>query len=299
MISINPDEASFTGCLLGLALGDALGAPFEGAPPGHYRPDCHRELTYTDDTEMMINLARALIECDRVSRHEIARYFAENHNPSRGYGSGTLKVLSLVKKGAELDRAVRAFFPEGSFGNGAAMRVAPVGLRYYRDEVRLEKAIIESALATHAHPLGIDGARMIALSVAAVLRGMPLEELPDFLTQRAETSEFQDAMKMVSRAIKGSLKTEELIYLLGNSVASHRSVPTAIYAFVKYGNDFLDTITFCLSLGGDTDTIAAMAGALSGCLVKEAQLPEVCLERLEHRELIRTLASQIYLRSLS
>ncbi len=297
-ILLAPEESSFTGCLLGLALGDALGAPIEGFPPGKYSPDCSKKLTYTDDTEMMINLARALVERDEVTGDEIARYFASSYNPSRGYGSGTLKVLSLVSSGVELDRAVRAVFPEGSFGNGAAMRVAPVGLRYYREAELLEQAIRESAIATHVHPVGIDGARIMAHSVAFVLKKMPIDDLPEYLLNRAVTTEFKEAIRKLRVAIDKNYKTEDVIRGLGNSVAAHRSVPAALYAFIKYGEDFISTVTFCLSLGGDTDTIASMAGALSGCLVGENELPVECLEKLESRQEISRLAREIYLKSL-
>lgn len=294
-----PDETSFTGCLLGLALGDALGAPHEGKPPGMHIPDCSSTLTYTDDTEMMINLARAILECTTLSRQEIVRYFASNYNPARGYGGGTLKVLSLVKDGLQVDVAVRSVFPEGSYGNGAAMRVAPVGLAFYRDEELLEHAIRESALATHVHPVGVDGARMMALSVAFVLRGRPVEELTEYLSKKAQTPEFKKALDRLKITISGNPSPKELIEILGNSVASDRSVPTAIYAFLKHGRDFMKTISFCLSLGGDTDTIAAMAGALSGCLVKEEGLPGECLKRLEDRSKISSLAKGLYLTAQS
>ncbi|NOY64700.1 MAG: ADP-ribosylglycohydrolase family protein, partial [Nitrospirae bacterium] len=127
-------KSRFRGCLAGLALGDALGADFEGMPPGEYPVDCSAPLHYTDDTEMMINLTESLLEMECVLPENMARHFIEGLNPWRGYGPGTLRVLSLIKSGVPIDRATTMVFKEGSKGNGAAMRVAPIGLLYWYDD---------------------------------------------------------------------------------------------------------------------------------------------------------------------
>ncbi|RMG68684.1 MAG: hypothetical protein D6710_09835 [Nitrospirae bacterium] len=289
-----PSIQSFKGCLTGLALGDALGAPFEGLPPGNYRPDCRSPLIYTDDTEMMINLARALTEVEEPSTATIARYFAEGLNPERGYGEGALRVLGLVREGMAVERAVRAVFPEGSYGNGAAMRVAPVGLLYWQDEERIKEMVERSAHATHVHPLAVEGAMMIALSIGYILRGGERTGLIEYLLGRAETEEFRGSLrKCLSSVLKG-IDEGWVVKELGNSVAAHRSVPAAVYSFVMLGDDFMGLVRFCVSLGGDTDTISAMAGALSGALLGMEGLPVDCIRRLEHQALIESLAERLY-----
>ena len=295
MISYTPTLDTISGCLLGLALGDAIGAPFEGMPPGNYSPWSDREfLRYTDDTEMMINMLRAILVNKGVDTETIARYFYEGLNPKRGYGPGTLKVLSLIKEGMPVHIAAKSVFPEGSFGNGAAMRVAPLGLVFYGDESELEDAVKRVSIATHTHPFAIDGARVIALSVSYLVNRRDISALPGYLLQRSFTQEFTDRLERVSYALKKRVSKRWVVENLGTGVIATESVPTALYAFLRYGKDFKELISFCISLGGDTDTISAMAGALSGTMTGKAALPFDFINRLENRGLIEELSNRLY-----
>ena len=123
------------GALLGTFVGDALGMPYEGAA-GEEVPE-HLEMvdarlgrgSYTDDTEMAIALAESLLDRGTVDAQALGRAFAAAFDPGRGYGSGTTEVLRLVRSGVHPHDAARsAFAGEGSLGNGAAMRVAPVAV---------------------------------------------------------------------------------------------------------------------------------------------------------------------------
>src|SRR6478736_5375445 len=134
----------FIGCLLGLAIGDALGACFEGQSPEQigrrYRSveqligsPPEGELWYTDDTQMAIGVAQTLIACGRIDEQVICKRFAENYVPQRGYGRGARAVLEAMIEGKDHQSLAANQFPGGSFGNGAAMRVAPVGLVFRHD----------------------------------------------------------------------------------------------------------------------------------------------------------------------
>ena len=171
-------KSRFTGCLLGSALGDALGASFEGMPPEEYSYSCEEPLVYTDDTEMMLNLTESITSSGDLVPEEIARSFVQGLNPWRGYGPGTLEVLSLIKRGIPFEEASRMVFPEGSLGNGAAMRVAPVGLIFWWDKDRLLKAAAKASIPTHVHPLGIEGARVMAYAIGLILRGTKRTDMP-------------------------------------------------------------------------------------------------------------------------
>jgi poly(ADP-ribose) glycohydrolase ARH3 len=101
--------------------------------------------TYTDDTQMAIALAESLLAHGRVDQQALGRAFADAHDPGRGYGSGTTQVLRLVRSGVHpRDAARSAFSGKGSAGNGAAMRIAPVAVRYARDS----RALAEAARAS-------------------------------------------------------------------------------------------------------------------------------------------------------
>jgi poly(ADP-ribose) glycohydrolase ARH3 len=134
----------FAGCLLGLAIGDAVGAPYEGLTGTDifYRfgapdrlvtnPDAD-PLFYTDDTEMMIGVAETLIECGCVVEERLCRAFADNYHLERGYGQGAERIIGRMIHGKDWRRLAETIFPGGSFGNGAAMRVAPIGLLFGDD----------------------------------------------------------------------------------------------------------------------------------------------------------------------
>jgi poly(ADP-ribose) glycohydrolase ARH3 len=164
------------GALLGTFVGDALGMPYEGAGPGSIPAVLEMvnarlgRGTYTDDTQMMIALAESLLRCDIVDPEDLARSFRAHYDPRRGYGAGTTRVFELWEQGDSVDEAARRVFAgQGSLGNGAATRVAPVAVRFADDDVLLATQASRSARVTHAHPVGIDGAVVQAAAVAAAL----------------------------------------------------------------------------------------------------------------------------------
>src|SRR5437764_10102610 len=174
-----PDPAlkdRFRGCLLGLAIGDALGGKFEAQSAQAIRarfPSVEQliaypqdEIWYTDDTQMAIGVAEALVERGEIVEDVLCRAFVANYVPSRGYGRGARAVLDAMEDGRDYRRVAEEHFPGGSFGNGAAMRVAPIGLLFRDDRRRLWEQARLSALPTHLHPLGIEGAQLLALGVA-------------------------------------------------------------------------------------------------------------------------------------
>lgn len=128
----------FVGCLLGGAVGDGLGAPWEGltsfdilhlgGPPHVLVTNPTAEvLYYTDDTEMTVGVAETLVEHGEILAGPLVRAFARNYHHERGYGRGARRILEAVQAGDDWDALADAVFPGGSLGNGAAMRVAPVG----------------------------------------------------------------------------------------------------------------------------------------------------------------------------
>jgi len=165
VVSLNSEINRARGALLGTFVGDAPGMPFEGAAPAAIPQRltmldaCLGRGSYSDDTQMAIALAESLLECGCTDAEALGRAFADAHDPRRGYGAGTTEVLRLVRSGVHPhDAAGSASGGVGSQGNGAAMRVAPVALRYADDIVALARAAGASARVTHAHPLAVDGA---------------------------------------------------------------------------------------------------------------------------------------------
>jgi ADP-ribosylglycohydrolase len=180
--------------------------PFEGAPPAAV-PERLDMLdarlgrgTYTDDTQMAIALAESLLEHGGIDEEALGRAFADAHDPRRGYGSGTTEVLRLVRSGVHpRDAARSALGGEGSLGNGAAMRIAPVAVRYAHDSGALAEAARASARVTHAHTLGVDAALAQAVAIAAALRG---ENPLGAAIEAATTPELRDRLAKAARPSK-------------------------------------------------------------------------------------------------
>jgi poly(ADP-ribose) glycohydrolase ARH3 len=282
-------EDRFAGCMLGLAVGDALGACFEGQEPGHITrryptPEAllaappRDLLIYTDDTQMAIGVAEALAEDGEILERSLCRIFAANYVPSRGYGWGARSVLEAMEEGRDYRAVAETHFPGGSFGNGAAMRVAPVGLFFHHDPDHTAYQAERSALPTHVHPLGVEGARLLALAVAHCVRSETLDHAAFFdeLRGRCRSDVFRRKVDLAAEA-----RHPADLLGLGNGIQAQESVATAVACFAWSPDDYMTAIGRAILLGGDTDTIAAMAGALSGALLGADAIPQQLLARLE------------------
>ena len=305
-------QDKFRGTLLGCFLGDAFGAGFEGMSSD--RAISHLSTLsekfprrYTDDTDMTLALAESIIELGKIDPEDIARKFSQSCDLTRGYGIGTIKAVLALREGAAWHQVSRIVFEKGSFGNGAAMRVAPVGLFFHHNLETLRKAATDQANVTHTHPLGQWGAVMQASSVGlAVLRDprKPLKKEEIIIELREilwpGPVEYQKALNEMENIFAQGKKIEarEVVRRLGNGIEAHRSVPSACYLALTYSPDFQDAIRAAISLGGDTDTIAGMVGAIVGAHVGERGLPAEWIEQLEEgargRSFARELAGRLF-----
>jgi poly(ADP-ribose) glycohydrolase ARH3 len=284
-------EDRFVGSMLGLALGDALGAPYEGGPIARtvwWAMGIGKRgmLRWTDDTEMSIWLARSLIENRKLDPDHLARTWAEEADWKRGYGSGARRLLSRIREGMDWRTANRSIFPDGSFGNGAAMRAAPLGLFFHDDPAELTRAAEVASSITHAHPLGIEGGVLIARATAMALSG-PVDL--DALRDGCREDEFRDRLMLA----KNEMDRDTVKRRLGTGIEAHRSSVTAIYAASRF-TDFRSMIEFIISMGGDTDTVGAMAGGIFGAQHGAGALPEEALEELEERRWIEGIARKLF-----
>ena len=295
----------FAGCLFGLAVGDALGGKFEAQSAEAIRKRFRSteqliaypqdEIWYTDDTQMAIGVAEALLERGEIAEDVLCRAFVANYLPSRGYGRGARAVLDAMEEGRDYRAVAEQHFPGGSFGNGAAMRVAPVGLLFRDDHRRLWEQARLSALPTHLHPLGIEGAQLLALAVA-LCSGMERFDHAGFfaaLLAACESADYRAKLEEAARA-----RTPDDLAGLGNRIEALHSVPTAIASFALAPESFEDAVCNVIFLGGDTDTLAAMAGSLSGAYLGIGRLPGRLVGLLESspkgRDYIRQLAARLF-----
>lgn len=309
-------QDGFRGALLGAFVGDALGAPVEGLSParlvrehGRVRemmPGRGGPGRYTDDTQMMIAVAEWLLESDDHDPGTLAARLVESYDPARGYGQGTTNVLRLLREGEPWQTASEAAFPRGSFGNGAAIRVAPCAVLEHRSPEALVRLVEASALPTHSHPLGIAGALLQARQVAMALSSR--EERFDpigfvvSLRSATESVEFRHRLEAVEWLLERDADVDRVRTRLGANATALGSVATALYGFLANLGSFEDAVVWAVNLGGDTDSIGAMTGAIAGAYHGEHAIPERWLACLEEGEkgasYVRSLADRLLERRL-
>jgi len=299
------DRTRYRGALLGALVGDGLGAPFEG----HAGPVPSAEvaavaqgsstLRFTDDTAMTVALAGSLLRMDGIDEDDLARAFADQWAlaPRRGYSSTTARLLATVHDGVPWRDALRGL-ESGRASNGAAMRVAPAALHAAgRADDTLEVAR-RSAGVTHTHPGAVAGARVQALAVALALghptgRGIDRAEFVARLRAPAGDPPLAANLALAAGlAARGD--PAEIAARIGTGILAAESVPAAVCAFLSHPASFPDAVILAVRLGGDTDTIAAMTGALSGALLGESAIPAGWIERAESAAPVRHLADELF-----
>lgn len=297
-----PDLTSkFLGGMVGSALGDAIGelafGMSEPAPLRQIVADTD-PLVWTDDTAMAIGIAESLVELGHLDPQAIGCRFHENylHEPWRGYASGPPYIFRAV--GEEdipyVEAARRLFGGQGSLGNGAAMRIAPVGLAFHASD-ELDAMARASAEVTHAHPVGQDGAAVLAAAVAQATALDPSQPFPreDFcraLIEAGHTEEIVTRMEMVRDLLTDGAAPAKAADAIGRSVAVHESMPFAVYAFLRHPDSFEECLLTAVLNGGDCDTLGAMACAVSGAYLGIEAVPAAWREKLERRAAIEDLA---------
>ncbi|MFN8613147.1 MAG: ADP-ribosylglycohydrolase family protein [Vulcanimicrobiota bacterium] len=299
------------GCLIGGLVGDVVGAPVEAESAAYIRKrfrdldeilalDKVEELfgahwqvgRYTDDTQMTACVAEWLLHDSPQDGQALLRRFSQAYRPARRYGSGTAMVLQAFEEHPDEWRSLATImFPEGSYGNGAAMRVAPIACRYYNDPPALFAASRLSAITTHRHPLAVQGATLQAWALASLLRGdreLGTDKFLDGLElalnrlsrEGPDPQEYRLALAQIREGLEAGRQPAEMAILLGTGIDAKESVPTALYCFLASPDRFEQVVQSAVFLGGDTDTIASMAGALAGAWLGPSAIPRRWMAKL-------------------
>ncbi len=296
------EQYKYSGCFLGLALGDAYGAPFEGGVLARLlwrcmaktRHGCHR---YTDDTQMSIDLAESYLAQNTLDQQHLANSFAANYRWSRGYGPAAAWLLKQIKAGAAWQTVNRVKFKDGSLGNGAAMRAPILALCAPDDALTLQHLVAQASEITHAHPLAIDGAQIIALATQGSLHSQSSRAILTALLALPVHASYQDKLTCCADYVfsDSPLQRQSVKAKLGNGMVALDSCVTAVCYALKYKNtDFDEMHANICRLGGDVDTIAAMAGAIWGAANGVRALHRDKIVQLENSELIFNLAKQLH-----
>jgi ADP-ribosylglycohydrolase len=306
---VKKSRNKYTGCMLGAAIGDALGKQNEGfsrkdirgrvtdygKTPERSQGGKLRAGQYTDDTEQMIVLAQSLIECGRFDVQDfagrIARWGSDAlADPVRKSLVGPSSSVAI----AQLNSGV-SWRESGSDtpSCGSAMRVAPIGLFYKNlDDVESNAAL--SSLPTHKSKAAIAGAVAVAVGVRCALEDMDCFDMIKETATRASKYDKSLANRIELSYGKRDAEPDEVFAELGTSYLVYETVPPAFYCFSKHFEEPKEAIIEAVNAGGDTDSIACITGALCGARHGIEAFPERWINGLENRELVEHLAAMIF-----
>ncbi len=259
--------------LEGLSVGDALGAEFPVM--GRSIPDLRAgdlpagPWGWTDDTEMACVVVAELHRHGGIDQDRLAAAFAKRFEPHRDYGFATVATLRRIRDGVHWREAAGAAFDrQGSCGNGAAMRVAPLGAFYAGDPEKAATEAVRSAQVTHLHPEGVIGAVAVALAAgrAAHARLTGTRPAPkEFITAVLDRLDDGDTSRQIRRArdLLGA-PVEEAANELGNGslVTAQNTVPFTMWVAATYLDDYPTAIATCIAADGDIDTTSAIVGGI-------------------------------------
>jgi len=313
----------FKGTLLGVAIGDTLGRPFEGLIRIRIRSqfknfkefiENNKKLfkTYTDDTQLTLHTAQALIDGWGFKEDYLIREFIKwLDDPPIGPGFGCLSSIQKLKYGIDWKEAASK-----SGGNGTAMRVSPIGLYYCKDPKALEHAAITSSEITHSHPAASAGALVTARAVAYLIHKNPntkfsIEDFFEYIISPLINSNdtiWQEFIKILNTlkanlnipmeaglikfsqvGVKSPFFIEEY---LGKAFVHPYAISTvacAIFIFLKCLTSFEECIYELATAGGDSDTVAAIGGSLAGSYFGFRAIPVDLINLVsENQNIIKT-----------
>ena len=281
------------GALMGCAVGDALGAPLEGRSREQiatmqgitedYRPYRHKKEVdfprgqYTDDTQLTLAIVKSLLTCGQVDPADIAAEFVKLWESNEIVGAGPV-AHRAVKRLMEGIRWQDAAAADDLPLNGAAMRIAPVGLWHFDDADQLVRDVELASVVTHRHPLAVDGAIAVATAVACGATSTEIETVSFLDAVHGSVADRSPGFASRLRGLDEWLPRTETVALeaivAGEGRAKGRgfgvpalvepTVLAALYVFLKSPDDYMATMDRALRVGGDVDTVAAIAGAISG-----------------------------------
>lgn len=320
----------YRGCIVGLAIGDALGHPteFVSSVPrirerwgergvtGFEPSGSHPAGTFTDDTQMTIAVLRALVraghdDLDARMKTMGAEFVAWSRSPqnNRAPGGTCLSGCRALDRGAPWRQAGVA----DSKGCGAAMRAAPVGLFFADDVEALVRVAAAQSALTHRHPTGIASSVAAAASVAHVLREGTLDGILAFtracverldtallvevgcVPHLAETIGTREMLAALDDTDKEKdVESDDVCQLLGGAWIGEQAVATALWCALRAKGDFRDAVLRGANSSGDSDSIACIAGSIVGALVGVQGIDPAWVEGVEKTAMLDELARALH-----
>jgi ADP-ribosylglycohydrolase len=293
--------------LLGTAIGDALGVPFETKLANYellvawdgetFLGSEHHNLKpgqYSDDTQMSLMVAESLIENHGFNPDDLAERYVDwiTSGRARGYGKTTMLAIQNLLNGKHWSESGIA----GSYGNGTAMRAAPFGV-YFRNDLQSLVSIckMDSAI-THASDEAEAGSIAIGLAAAYAVN-REKDGLLDELWRILPDSKVKSIIYSLDSLIDSPYITpEQALRVIGTKADVRQTVPAALYCFLKF-QTYGEAIEAAIRAGGDTDTTAAIVGALFGARDGTMDIQGSWISGVEESSRLIELDSQLYNRS--
>lgn len=285
--------------LLGVSIGDAFGESFFGETErilnhisSRIIPDTTWE--FTDDTVMSIAIFEQLEKNGEIDQDELVKHFYLNHNldRSRGYGATLRSILREIEEGKNWREVSSAAFDgQGSMGNGAAMRVCPIGAFYFDDLKKVKELAIKSAEVTHSNIEAISGAIAVAVATALTTKMnfdnhflSPIDFIDTIVNELPESDTKSKLVKSRAVSYDFQIRTVESILGNGTNMTSQDTVPFAIWCAAYNLENFEEALWKAISILGDRDTISAMVGGITVMSSRDNCIPEYWKQYVEKFE---------------
>jgi ADP-ribosylglycohydrolase len=299
------DTNKAEGIIYGLAVGDALGKSTEFMTLSRIKAsygkngitDLPEPALYTDDTQMSIAIAEALIKAgDRDVESIMAAVREEfikwHHSPenNRAPGNTCLAGISNMEKGLHwAESGVK-----GSKGCGSAMRVAPIGYLYQNNPEKLKQVAHATGICTHGHRTAeaacIGAAYLVKLALDNVPPNTMIPEMLSFI--KGISAEFDKAILKVEKCLNWEDEEKALKYL-GEGWIGEEAVALALYCFFRYPDDYKKVVTRGANTNGDSDSIACIGGAISGAYLGVDAIPNDWIKNIEKSDYLEDLATRL------
>lgn len=289
--------------LLGTAVADALGVPFEKMEftrkelinwdGKSYLGSLHHKLLpgqYSDDTQMSLMVAESLIENKGFNPDDLAARYVHwiTSGIARGFGRTTFAALQKIASGTHWSESGVV----GSFGNGTAMRAAPFGIFFRNDLQSLKEIVKIDNKMTHDSAEAEAGALAIAIA-SFMLINSDSEDMVTRIAEHLPESKVKSLLASMESMLRIPVSSSQVLQTLGTKADVRETVPSALYCFSKFG-DANSAILTAIRAGGDTDTTAAIVGALFGATDNLDSIPEHILTNVENRDKLVELDSQLF-----
>eukprot|EP01080_Neovahlkampfia_damariscottae_P003039 gene3039-5049_t len=305
------EEDRVIGSILTVMIGDILGAGVEGhgsttiskyyssgvtdfisaAHMGIYELG-ERYGMYTDDTNSTLALATSLVQKQYLDAKHCAESYSKFYftEPKRGYPDSAQKVLYGIKNGMDYKKTGTIAFQDGSYANGGAMRITPIGLAFRNatDDILYEACRL-AIISSHVHPEAIDGAYIIVKCIQFGLsfdskKGLDEIKFLKAMKSSAKTEEMKKRIENLIKSFRNGDSDEKALQKISGSfqIRAVEAVPVVLWGFIKYWKNPEEALIKMIGFGGDTDTTACILGGILGSIHGTSWIPHRWFDNMEN-----------------